>query len=95
MRRRDFAIGLLLATAVGKARAQEQAKQHRIAIVIPAGPIADISATGIRGWPAFFEELGRLGDVEGKTSPSSGIPARGGPSALPISLARSSAGART
>jgi putative ABC transport system substrate-binding protein len=32
----------------------------------PAGPVADISATGIRGWPAFFEELRRLGDIEGQ-----------------------------
>jgi len=37
MRRRDFAIGLLLASATG-VRAQERAKQHRIAIIIPAGP---------------------------------------------------------
>ena len=37
MRRRDFAIGLLLASATG-VRAQERAKQHRIAIITPAGP---------------------------------------------------------
>jgi putative tryptophan/tyrosine transport system substrate-binding protein len=66
MRRRDFAIGLLLTTAVGKAPAQEQAKPHRIAIIIPAGPVALISATGNRYWLAFFEELRRLGDVEGQ-----------------------------
>jgi hypothetical protein len=34
MRRRDFTIGLLLASAAG-ARAQERAQQHRIAIVMP------------------------------------------------------------
>jgi putative ABC transport system substrate-binding protein len=66
VRRRDFAIGLLLATAVRTARAQERAKQHRIAIVIPAGPAASISDTGVRAWQAFFEELHRLGDVEGQ-----------------------------
>ena len=70
MRRRDFTIGLLLAsTAV--ALAQEPAKQHRIAIVVPAGPIAAISDTGSdpirrREYQAFFEELRRLGDVEGQ-----------------------------
>jgi putative ABC transport system substrate-binding protein len=70
MRRRDIAIGLLLATAVGKARAQERAMQHRIAIAIPAGPVALISETGNRYWPAFFEELRRLGDVEGQPNPN-------------------------
>jgi putative ABC transport system substrate-binding protein len=47
-------------------RAQEPAKQHRIAIVIPAGAVAIISDTGRRYWPAFFAELRRLGDVEGQ-----------------------------
>jgi putative ABC transport system substrate-binding protein len=66
MRRRDFAMGLLLATATLSARAQEQAKQHRIAVIIPAGRLALISDTGNRYWPAFFKELRRLGDVEGQ-----------------------------
>jgi putative tryptophan/tyrosine transport system substrate-binding protein len=52
-------------------RAQAPAKQHRIAIVVPAGPIAAISDTGSdpirrRLYQAFFEELRRLGDVEGQ-----------------------------
>ena len=38
MRRRDFTIGLSLAAAMQSARAQEPVKQHRIAIVIAAGP---------------------------------------------------------
>ena len=46
--------------------AQERAKQHRIAIVIPAGPVADISDTGVRRWRAFFEELRRTADIEGQ-----------------------------
>ena len=63
--------GVLLAAAVGKVQAQEHAKQHRIAIVVPAGPIAAISDTGSdpirrREYQAFFEELRRLGDVEGQ-----------------------------
>jgi len=66
MKRRDFTIGLGLAAAVSTARAQEQVKQHRIAIIIPAGPVTSISDTGVRGWQAFFEELRRLGDVEGQ-----------------------------
>jgi ABC-type uncharacterized transport system substrate-binding protein len=71
MRRRDFAIGLLLAAAPQSARAQEPAKQHRIAIVVPAGPTAAISDTGSdpirrRLYQTFFEELRRLSDVEGQ-----------------------------
>jgi putative tryptophan/tyrosine transport system substrate-binding protein len=71
MRRREFTAGLLLAAATGTARAQERAKQHRIAIVEPAAPVADISETSSdnftrRYYQAFFEELRRLGEVEGK-----------------------------
>jgi putative ABC transport system substrate-binding protein len=66
MRRRDFTIGLLLAAAAPSVRAQEQGKQHRIAIVISTGPAASINDQGIRLWQAFFEELRRLGDVEGQ-----------------------------
>jgi hypothetical protein len=67
MRRRDFTVGLLLATAVPSVSAQEPAKQHRIAIIFPVGPVADISETGSdalnrRFYHAFFEELWRLGD---------------------------------
>jgi putative ABC transport system substrate-binding protein len=66
MRRRDFTIGLLLAGGARMGWAQERAKQHRIAIVIPAGPVADISDTGVRRWRAFFEELRRTADIEGQ-----------------------------
>ena len=71
MRRRDFTIGLLLAAAPQTVRAQERAKQHRIAIVIPAGSVAVISDTSSdalsrRLYQPFFDELGRLGDVEGQ-----------------------------
>jgi putative ABC transport system substrate-binding protein len=71
MRRRDFAIGLLLAAAARTVRAQERAAQHRIAIVIPAGPVVFISDTSSdalsrRLYQPFFEELRRLGDVEGR-----------------------------
>jgi hypothetical protein len=95
MKRRDFAIGLSLAAAVLTVQAQEPAKQRRIAIVRPAGPVSLISDTGIHFYQAFFAELRQLGDIEDKTSRSSGIPARDGRRALPISVARSSTGTPT
>ena len=64
MRRRDFTIGLLL--AAGAVRAQEPTKRHRIAIVISTGPVARINDPGSRYWQAFWEELRRLGDVDGQ-----------------------------
>jgi len=66
VRRRDFTIGLLLAAAARSVPAQEPAKRRRIAIVIPAGPVARIDDPGIPFYRAFWEELRRLGDVEGK-----------------------------
>jgi putative ABC transport system substrate-binding protein len=66
MRRRDFTIGLLLVAAPQSVEAQERAKQHRIAIVIPAAPVASINETGVRAWQAFFAELRRVGDIEGQ-----------------------------
>src|SRR5215471_10060083 len=66
MRRREFAIGLLLASPALTVRAQEPAKQRRIAIVIPAGPVARISDPASRYWQPFWEELRRLGDAEGQ-----------------------------
>jgi putative tryptophan/tyrosine transport system substrate-binding protein len=66
VRRRDFATGLLLATAIRKVRAQQPAKQHRIAIVIPGGPVAIISDTGPRFYRVIFDELRRLGEAKGQ-----------------------------
>jgi putative tryptophan/tyrosine transport system substrate-binding protein len=66
VRRREFAIGLLLAAGVPSSRAQEAAKQHRIAIIIPSGAVSSISDKGTRAWQAFFAELARLGDLEGQ-----------------------------
>jgi putative tryptophan/tyrosine transport system substrate-binding protein len=65
MRRRDFTMGLLLAAAVKQVRAQESAKQHRIAIV-EAGFAASIDDPSSRLWQPFWSELRRLGDVEGQ-----------------------------
>jgi putative tryptophan/tyrosine transport system substrate-binding protein len=66
MRRREFTIGMLVAAAAQSVRAQEGTKQHRIAVVIPAGSIASISDTGDRLYHAMFQELRRLGDIEGQ-----------------------------
>jgi len=71
VRRRDFAIGIVLASAVRRVQAQERAKHHRIAIVIAGGTIDRISETSSdpvarRFYQAFFAELRRLGDVEGQ-----------------------------
>jgi putative ABC transport system substrate-binding protein len=66
MRRRDFTMGLLLVAAAPMVRAQEPARQHRIAIIRPAGPVSIISATAHPFWRAFFDDLRRLGDVEGQ-----------------------------
>ena len=94
MRRRDFSTGLLLAGCTRSARAQEAAKQHRIAIVIPSGPVARIDDPGINFYRAFWEELRRLGDVEGENLTVARFPAKGGPRAMPTSFARSSAATR-
>jgi putative ABC transport system substrate-binding protein len=66
VRRRDFTIGLLLAGAARSVRAQEPAKQHRIAIVIASGPVTRVNDPASRTWQAFWEELRRLGDIEGQ-----------------------------
>ena len=66
MRRRDFTIGLLLAADTRTALAQQSAKQHRIAIVIASGPVDRLNDPTSHAWRAFWEELRRLGDVEGQ-----------------------------
>jgi putative tryptophan/tyrosine transport system substrate-binding protein len=77
MRRRNFTIGLLLATATRSVRAQEPAK-HRIA-VIAAGPVARIHDPGIPLFRVFLEELRRLGDVEGQNLTVEGYSGGGRP----------------
>jgi putative ABC transport system substrate-binding protein len=94
MRRRDFAIGLFLAATTQSVWAQEPARQHRMAI-IAAGPVARIHDPGIRFFRVFFEELRRLGDVEGQNLTVDGYSGGGGPRAMPISLATSSPAIRT
>src|SRR6266566_2399916 len=69
MKRREF-IALLGGAAAAwplAARAQQPAKQRRIAIFHPAIPTTHLTETGGgSAWRAFFGELRRLGYVEGE-----------------------------
>src|ERR1700704_4510868 len=67
MRRGEF-IGLI-GGAAGfplAAGAQQSSKMKRIATISPATKIGDMSVSGYRILPRFFEELSRLGYVEGE-----------------------------
>src|SRR3979490_1312526 len=67
MRRRDFITALgTAATWPLAARAQQPAKMKRIAFVRSAGPVSRISVSSAPQYRAFFEELSRLGYVEGQ-----------------------------
>jgi len=67
MKRREFIAGLLVATSLRQARAQQPAKIHRIAIVTVATPIAQITETSTSPfYRALFNELRRLGYSEGR-----------------------------
>jgi putative ABC transport system substrate-binding protein len=68
MQRREFItlFGGTAATWPLAARAQQPAKMKRIAIVSPATKIGDMGVNGIRPYRVFFEELSRLGYVEGQ-----------------------------
>jgi putative ABC transport system substrate-binding protein len=68
MKRREFItlIGGAAASPLA-ARAQQPAKMKRIAMVSPSEPVANLVASYHRFYRAFFDELSRLGFVEGKT----------------------------
>jgi putative tryptophan/tyrosine transport system substrate-binding protein len=68
MRRRDFIVGLMIAAATGRAQAQQTGKVYRIALFNPVVPVADQNqaSKGSVIIPAIFEELTRLGYVEGR-----------------------------
>lgn len=67
MRRRDFIAALgTAATWPLAARAQPPARMKRIAYVNSAGNVGRISVSGEAPYRAFFEELSRLGYVEGE-----------------------------
>src|SRR4029077_4298683 len=68
MRRRDFIAGLMFAAVTGRAQAQQTGKVYRIAFAHPTVPVADQNQAS-KGSPlvaAIFEELLRLGYVEGR-----------------------------
>ena len=66
MRRREFTAGLLFAAATFPAQAQQR-PVPRIALFHPAIPVNLLTETGGgTAWRAFFQELRRLGYVEGQ-----------------------------
>ena len=68
MRRREFIAGLMLAAVTARAQAQQTGKVYRIAFAHATAPVADINqaSKGSLVIPAIFEELTRLGYVEGR-----------------------------
>jgi putative tryptophan/tyrosine transport system substrate-binding protein len=81
MRRRDFSASLLIASAaIQPLLAQPQEKQRTIAIVASFGQPEAISETGSSFWRTFFEELRRLGHVEGRDLTVERYSAEGHPS---------------
>ncbi len=67
MRRREFITALLLAVTIRSAQAQKPAKVYRVALVHPNRPATDMTeASHLPGYRTFFQELRRLGYVEGQ-----------------------------
>jgi putative ABC transport system substrate-binding protein len=68
MRRRDFIAGLMIAAVTARAHAQQTGKVYRIAFAHPTVPVADQNqaSKGSIAIPAIFEELTRLGYIEGR-----------------------------
>jgi len=67
MRRRDFITAFGTAAAWPLAvRAQQPAKIKRVAVVHPVERVGNMTINGRRSFRVFFEELSRLGYVEGQ-----------------------------
>jgi hypothetical protein len=67
MKRRKFIAGLLAAASMTGAQAQSKT-QYRIAVVQPSTPIEDIGESSSDPfYRPFFQELRRLGYIEGET----------------------------
>ena len=67
MRRRELIASVLLAATMPSTWAQQPRKVYRVAVVHPTASAADMRETGRHPWvPAFFQELRRLGYVEGE-----------------------------
>lgn len=66
MRRRDFVTGVLLAGTISHARAQQHSKVYRLALAAPSTPVTEMNETsGHPRYRALFEEMKRLGHIEG------------------------------
>jgi putative ABC transport system substrate-binding protein len=70
MRRREF-VALLASSILAlplTARAQQKTKVYRIAILHPSRPVSEMTeTTNVGYYRGFFEELRRLGYVEGSS----------------------------
>jgi putative ABC transport system substrate-binding protein len=67
MKRRDFVAGVLLAATIPHAQAQQRSKVYRLAIAAPTTPVTEMNeASGNPLYQPLFEELKRLGYVEGR-----------------------------
>jgi putative tryptophan/tyrosine transport system substrate-binding protein len=90
MRRRDFIAGLMFTAVTGRARAQQTGKVYRVAFANPVVPVADINqaSKGSLAIPAIFEELTRLGYVEGRNLLIERYSGEGRAAHYPDSLAR-------
>ena len=97
MRRREFItiFGGTAATWPLAARAQQPSKMKRIAIVSPSSMVSELSVSGRPYFRAFFEELSRLGYVEGQNLGVERYSGEGDPNAMPTWLAISSTGIPT
>ena len=69
MKRREFItlVGGAAAAWPLAVRAQQPAKMKRIAMVHPSRKVDELTINGAPHYKAFFEELGRLGYVEGQS----------------------------
>ena len=68
MKRREFItlVGGVAAAWPLAVRAQQPAKTKRVAMVHPSAKVDDLTINGPAAFKAFFEELSRLGYVEGQ-----------------------------
>jgi putative tryptophan/tyrosine transport system substrate-binding protein len=66
MKRRDFLVSMAMFAATTRhALAQQSAKMKRVAMVVPAMKLADMRIGGDPNFAVIFEEMKRLGRVEG------------------------------
>jgi putative ABC transport system substrate-binding protein len=85
MQRREFItlFGGTAATWPLAARGQQPAEVKRIAFVNSAGEPSRISGSGLPTYRAFFEELSRLGYVEGQNLGVERYSGNGQPDVIP------------